>query len=133
MADKTRLCPKLSGDTWLFLMIIALSGQFMTASTPATKLSPSSKPGLRQSTPNLYSQPGLRQSTPNHYSQPGLLLSIPDLYSQPGLRQSTPNLYSQPDLQQSKSGSLSDAGFQPLLDLAQSQAGQNSPTQDQPI
>ena len=84
MADKTRLFSKLSGNTRLCLMIIALSCQFMTASTTATKSSPSSKPGLRQSIPELYSTPGLRQSKSGSLSDAGFRPSLDFAQSQTG-------------------------------------------------
>src|SRR5215813_4264690 len=71
MADKTRLFPKLSCNTWLCLMIIALSCQFMTASTTATKSSLSSKPGLRQSKSGSLSDAGFRPSLAFAQSQTG--------------------------------------------------------------
>src|SRR5215813_10814467 len=117
MADKTRLFTKMSGKSRLFLMIIALSGQFMTASTGATKLSPSSMSSQRQSVKH----------------QQGQLTSILGQHSQKAQWQSISEPYSQKVQRQSTHGPLSDADSHTLLDLALYDAGQNPPAQDQPI
>ena len=133
MADKTRLFTKMSGKARLFLMIIALSGQFMMASTGATKLSPSSMSSQRQSVRDQYYQPGQWQSIPAPYSQKAQWQSIPEPYSQKAQRYAIPEPYSQKVQRQSTPGPLSDADSRTLLDLALYDAGQNPPAQDQPI